>query len=99
MHFTLDGHYVGKFGTPGSGSYQFCNPSSLTTDVHGFIIVVDSGNRRVTIFDKNKNFIHCFGSKGSANGQFSYPHGIALGLNGSIYVSDHCNKRIQIFPN
>ena len=97
--FTLDGHCVGKFGTPGSGKGQLNKPCSLTTDLNGFIIVVDGDNHRVSIFDKNSTCIHCFGSNGSAKGQFSYPHGIALGINSSIYVSDHCNKRIQVFSN
>ena len=75
------------------------NPYSLTTDLNGFIIVADSGNHRVSIFDKDYNCIHCFGSNGTANGQFSYPYGIAVSPNGSIYVSDTINKRIQIFSD
>ena len=94
--FTLDGHYVGKFGTQGSGRGQLNTPFGLATDLNGFIIVADTCNDRVSIFEKNGNCIHCFGSKGSADGQFSKPYGIALSPNGSIYVSDGINKRIQI---
>ena len=97
--YTLDGHYVGKFSTPGSGRGQLSSPYSLTTDLNGFIIVADSGNHRVSIFDKDHNCIHCFGSNGTANGQFNWPRGIAVSPNGSIYVTDHDNKRIQIFSN
>ena len=97
--YTLDGHYVGKFSTPGSGRGQLSNPYSLTTDLNGFIIVADTNNHRVSIFDKDHNCIHCFGSNGTANGQFSNPRGIAVSPNGSIYVSDYSNKRIQIFSN
>ena len=50
--YTLDGHYVEKFGTPGSGRGQLDRPYSLTTDLNGFIIVADSDNHRVSIFDK-----------------------------------------------
>ena len=97
--YTLDGHYVGKFGTPGSGRGQLNGPRSLTTDLNGFIIVADTNNHRVSIFDKDHNCIHCFGSNGNANGQFSSPRGIAVSPNGSIYVSDYDNNRIQIFSN
>ena len=97
--YTLDGHYVGTFGTPGSGRGQLLCPYSLTTDLNGFIIVADTCNHRVSIFDKDHNCIHCFGSNGTANGQFKYPDGIAVSPNGSIYVSDTHNKRIQIFSN
>ena len=96
--FTLDGHYVGKFGTQGSNRGQLNSPYSLATDVNGFILVSDR-NHRVSVFDHVGNFIHYFGSNGSDNGQFYYPFYIALSPNGSIYVSDHNNKRIQIFTN
>ena len=97
--FTLDGHYVGKFGTQGSGRGQLSNPRALAIDINGFILVADSGNDRVSIFDKSGNYIDCFGSNGSNAGQFSNPKGIALSPNGSIYVSDTDNKRVQIFSN
>ena len=98
-NFTLSGHYVRKLGTRGSGRGQLCSPCSLATDLNGFIIVVDTCNNHVSVFDKHANCIHCFGSKGSANGQFNNPLGIALSPNGSIYVSDYYNNRIQIFPS
>ena len=94
--YTLDGHYVWKFGTRGSSRGQLDSPCSVTTDLNGFIIVADSDNHRISIFDKDHNCIHCFGSNGTANGQFSNPYGIAVSPNGSIYVSDTYNKRIQI---
>ena len=97
--YTLDGHYVGKFSTPGYGRGQLNNPYSLTTDLNGFIIVADTYNHRVSIFDNNGSCIYCFGSYGSANGKFSYPRGIAVSPNGNIYISDSDNKRIQIFSN
>ena len=97
--FTLDGHFVGKFGARGSGRYEFNDPRSLTTDLNGFIIVADTCNDRISIFDKNAKWIHCFGSRGSANGQFDGPRGVAINPNGSIYISDWGNKRIQVFSN
>ena len=97
--FTLDGHYIGKFGTKGSGMCEFDDPFGITGDLNGFIIVADTNNHRVSIFDEHGGCIHSFGSRGSANGQFNRPRGIALSPNGSIYVSDWDNKRIQIFSD
>ena len=97
--FTLDGHYVGKFGTPGSDIGAFNSPYGIISDVDGSIMVADTSNHRVSIFDNNGKYIHHFGFNGSANGQFNNPHGIALGPDGSIYVSDFSNKRIQVFSN
>ena len=95
--FTLDGDYVGKFSTRGSGTGQLSSPYSVAVDLYGFILVANTGNHRVSIFDKDGNYINCFGSEGSAIGQFQHPYGIAVHANGNIYVSDHGNKRIQIF--
>ena len=97
--FTLDGHYIGKFGTKGSGRYEFNDPYGITGDSYGFIIVADTNNNRVSIFDKEHNWNHSFGSPGSASGQLSSPRGIAFSPNGSIYVTEYGNKRIQIFSN
>ena len=93
--FTLDGDYVGEFGTYGAGRGQLAYPYGVAVDLYGFILVADTNNR-VSIFDKNGNFVHCFGSLGLAIGQFQYP-GIAVSANGNVYVSDHNNKRIQVF--
>ena len=89
---------------------SFMSPYGITGDLNGFIIVADTYNNRVSIFDEHGGCIHSFGSSGSAvvngqiaNGQFGSDvfilSGIALSPNGSIYVSDYNNKRIQIFSD
>ena len=91
--FTLDGNYVGKFGT----QTQLGGPSGIATDEYGIILVTDNTNNSVLIFDQEGVFIHSFGSSGSGHGQFSYPRQIAISPTGDIYICDTCNKRIQIF--
>ena len=95
--FTLDGNYVGKFGTQGTGRGQLSSPVGIATDMYGFILVTEYGNHRVSIFDKDSIFVHCFGSNGSGHGQFSGPYGIAISPTGDIYINDRYHKRIQIF--
>ena len=95
--FTLDGNYVGKFGSCGTGPGELHYPYGLAVDLYGFILVADTDNNRVSIFDKDGNYINCFGSEGSTIGQFQSPYGVAISPNGNINVSDHDNKRIQIF--
>ena len=97
--FSLDGHYVGRFGTLETSGIQLSYPHSLATDSNGFTLVTDTGNHRVCIFDKDGKYIHYFGSKGTAVGEFKNPNGIALSPSGSIYVGDHLNRRIQMFLN
>ncbi|XP_065890390.1 tripartite motif-containing protein 2-like [Dysidea avara] len=95
--FTLDGGYVGKFGTKGTARGELYHPYGLTVDINGFTLVADSDNHRVSIFDQNGTSIHCFGSEGKQEGQFIHPFGIAISPNGSIYICDYNNFRIQIF--
>ena len=95
--FTLDGNYVSKFATRGSGRGQLRGPHGLTTDLYGFILVADYGNYRISIFNKDGNLIHSFGSSGSDDGKFNHPLGIAISPNDNIYVSDSDNNRVQIF--
>ena len=95
--FTLDGNYVGKYGTQGTGRGQLNFPCGIATDMYGYILVTECGNSRVSIFDKEGAFIHSFGSKGSDLGQFFVPRGIAISPTGDIYVCDARNGRIQVF--
>ena len=95
--FTLNGQYLGKFGTSGSGRGQLSGPRSITSDSNGFILIADTSNHRIAIFDKDGKCVHCLGCKGTGNSQFLHPRGIALDPNGSIYISDNLNKCIKLF--
>ena len=97
--FTVDGNYVGKFGTQGTGRGQLNSLSGITTDKCGFILVSEYSSSSVSIFDQNGTFIYCFGSRGFGHGQFSEPRQIAISPTGDIYVCDTGNKRIQIFSS
>jgi len=95
--YTLNSQQAVTFATEGSHHGQLKNPCGLTTDVSHLILVADTGNNRVTIFDKCGDCLYSFGSQGSDDGQFNCPCGVALSPNGHIYVTDRLNKRIQVF--
>ncbi|MFQ5641249.1 MAG: FG-GAP-like repeat-containing protein, partial [bacterium] len=82
---------------PGDG--QFWNPSGVAFDSSGHIIVSDSENHRVQVFDSAGNFLFKFGSHGSGNGQFNRPRGISIDQSGNIMVVDSGNNRIQAFDS
>lgn len=92
--FTLDGVYVRKFGNRGTGIGQINKPQGLASDSNGTVLVADSRNNCVSIFDKSGTFIHSFG-----HGQLKAPHSLALNPTGSIYVSDSKNCNIKIFTD
>jgi len=49
--FSLEGKFIMKFGSAGSGPAQFCGPESVTVSGDCKIIVTDKNNSRVQIFE------------------------------------------------
>jgi hypothetical protein len=75
-------------------------PHDIAVDSVSNIYVLDSGNARIQVFNKDYKFLYQWGTLGSAPGQFSGSmRGIAVGKNGSVYVADTGNNRIQKFTN
>jgi len=60
-------------------------------------VVVDWGNSRVQLLDRDGKFRTKFGAPGVAQGEFDQPVGIAVDAQGSLYVSDATNSRVQKF--
>ncbi|CAH0590287.1 unnamed protein product [Chrysodeixis includens] len=72
-------------------------PTSVAV-THDRVIVLDSGNRRVKIYNKHdKSKIIEFGSTGQRKGQFRQPEVLAVDPLGYILVGDSGNCRIQVF--
>jgi len=65
-------------------------------DESGKIYVVDSGNDRIVILDRDGNFIKSVGRKGQGPGEFNNPMSILIN-NDNIFVNDQRNGRVQIF--
>ena len=88
-----------KFGREGSGEGEFIIPTGVVYDHNNDrIIVADTWNHRVQVFDKNGRFLFSFGNFGTADGQFNSPVNVAYDHdNGRIIVADTFNHRIQIF--
>jgi len=72
----------------------------LPTDVEVYqsrIYIVDSGNNRVVVLNKDGKTQFSFGREGKGEGEFQDPVGIGVDHEGLIYVADTGNHRIQIF--
>uniref|UniRef100_T1J3B3 Peptidylamidoglycolate lyase n=1 Tax=Strigamia maritima TaxID=126957 RepID=T1J3B3_STRMM len=85
------------FGTQGDNVGQFKRPSGIGVDTEGNLIVVDSKNHRIQIFDSNGNFLHVFGKYGSEIGEFNCPTDVCVSPDGKIIVVDFENARNNIF--
>ncbi len=85
---------IGKRGKD-PGDFNF--PRDLVVGKDGRLYVVDSGNFRVQVFDRNGKFLKAFGNIGRQLGQFSRPKEIAADPAGNIYVVDTGFGNFQIF--
>lgn len=79
--------------TPG----DFAAPQGVAVDKDGNVIVSDTLNDRVEIFDADGHFIRTFGKNGDGPGYFARPKGIAVDSDGHIWVADAIQNRLQVF--
>jgi peptidylamidoglycolate lyase len=81
VHFSSQGQFVRIIGgVKGSQPGQLQLPHGVALDSHGRILVNDSDNQRVSVFDKEGTFVE----------MWPYPSrgGIAVAADDTVYVSD-----------
>jgi len=88
---------IRRFGGKGSEDGQFFHPQSICVDHLNRIIVCDTYNYRIQIFDHQGNHLLSFGSRGSEDGFFYNPCGVTVNHLNKIIVCDELNHRIQMF--
>jgi len=82
--FSNEGQFLFKFGTGGTTGASLNNPSSITLTDQGHLIVCDSGNHRLQIFDSNDGtFLNTINAP-----EVTRPCMIAYGPNNTLFVSD-----------
>lgn len=102
--FEPDGTFVETWGKPGTGEGEF-DLRRANGDPYGGIAfapdgtfyILDVGNYRVQVFDKDRKFVRSFGEIGSAPGQFSDPVWIAVEANGDVSVLDDVRGVIETY--
>jgi DNA-binding beta-propeller fold protein YncE len=104
QHFNADGAYMNGWGAEGNAEGQatgnpgvFFGPRGIATDQDGRVLVSDTGNKRVQIFDGTGAFLSQFGGSGLQPGQLDEPVGIDTDAQGNIAVADTWNGRVQTF--
>lgn len=91
------GQHLSDIGKRGSGPGEFNLPRDVAIGRDGRIYVVDGGNFRVQILDKDGRFLKAFGQVGKGLGDFARPKEIALDSVGNVYVADSAFGNFQIF--
>ncbi|KAH9361848.1 uncharacterized protein LOC144160120 [Haemaphysalis longicornis] len=89
-------HQFGEFGVKEG---QFAEPSGVAVNAQNEIIVADTNNHRIQIFDQQGRFKRQFGECGRRDGQFCFPKRLAIiRQSGDIVVAERMpTHQIQIY--
>ena len=93
----VNGRHLFDFGTRGSGPGELNFPYDLAVGKEGRLYVMDSGNFRVQVFDRDGKYLKSFGAAGRQLGNFARPKEIATDIDGNIYIVDAAFGNFQIF--
>lgn len=88
----------GESGSPGApfeGGGLFYGPRSIVLTTDNQLLVTDTGNHRIQVFNTDGTFITGFGGQGVLPGEFFEPVGLAPLPDGGVVVADTWNERVQ----
>ena len=93
--------YHCKFGEFGVLEGQFTEPSGVAVNAQNDIVVADTNNHRIQIFDKEGRFKFQFGECGKRDGQLLYPNRVAVvKSSGDIIVTERSpTHQVSIYAN
>jgi len=85
-----------QLGGRGSEPGCFTWPRGIAVAPDNSIVVADSSNHRVQVFDSNGIFVKEFGQYGNGEGEFDCLAGVAVNRIGQYIIADRYNHRIQV---
>jgi predicted membrane-bound mannosyltransferase/sugar lactone lactonase YvrE len=97
--FTAAGEFVTGWGIFGnvSDEVSLYGPRDVAVTEDDHVLVTDTGNKRIVVYDANGVFVSQVGGSGIDLGKFEEPVGLAYDLENSLlYVADTWNQRIQV---
>ena len=92
-----DEELLGEYLKYGDADGQLIWPAGIAADSQLNMYLTDEWLSRITVIDKDGNFLRHWGSAGEAEGQLNAPSGIAADQNDDLYIVDGGNHRIQKF--
>ena len=85
---------VARLGEEGKAPGQFRQPLALDVTSEGKLVVVDSGNDRLQVFDLKGRLLRTAGGFGFGEDQFNHPVDVWARTLINMYVSDYNNQRV-----
>jgi DNA-binding beta-propeller fold protein YncE len=91
------GKHLFDIGKRGNGPGEFNLPRDTAIGKDGQLYVVDGGNFRIQVFDRDGKYLNSFGNVGKQLGNFARPKEVATDREGNVYVADAAFGNFQIF--
>ena len=92
-----DEEFVLEFSKYGDGNGELIWPAGIAVDSQEHVFITDEWLNRVSVFDREGNFLNQWGATGTGDGQFDGPSGITLDSEENVYIVDSRNHRVQKF--
>lgn len=96
INMDTSGNIISTFAKNGAGPGELSYPNGITTDRRGYILVSDSGNARIQVFDSNGKVIKIFQRP---DFKLAVPRGIAVDNKDRIYVVDIFGHKVVVYDN
>lgn len=94
VKFDVNGVIIDRKRGPING---FDGPVDIKQTKNGNILVTEFNGDRISVLDKDCNFISSFGKKGRGEGELLGPQYLAIDSNDNIFVTDYGNGRVCVF--
>jgi sugar lactone lactonase YvrE len=85
-----------EFGASGQKDGEFLFPNAAMTDSRGRIYVADGNNGRISVWDKDENFLFNF-AFGTADGAVNLPRGLFIDQRDRLHVVDAVGQCIRVY--
>lgn len=93
----LGGRLLRRLGSAGEGAGELSYPTFVAVDPDGRVLVSDSLNARVAMYEPDGRYLGAIGQRGTASGDLARPKGVAADSEGHVYVADALFGNIQVF--
>ena len=90
-----DEELVSEVSRYGDAPGEYIWGAGIAVDTQGNLYLTDEWLNKVSIFDKEDNFLSRWGGSGEGDGQFNGPSGIVTDQQDNLYVVDSRNHRVQ----
>ncbi|CAH1777732.1 unnamed protein product [Owenia fusiformis] len=93
----IEDDLIFRAGVKGRNKGEFTNPQGVCSTSDNKIIVADSNNQFVQVFNDKGDCKLKFGKRGRNPGEMQRPTGVAISKNGNYIVADYDNKWVSIY--